>query len=174
MVTFLIIAFSLLVIISWILFAPLVICINSSKNLYYINLTGICKARFIIKEKTLYLKMKIFFISFMFEPLKFMDKKKIKVKKKKKKKQKKIFIKQIYLIIKFVLKIIKCFKIKKLNINIDTHNYYINSLLIPVTYIVNSPNVESSVNFNGINNVVIILESRTYKILMNLIKIFRK
>ena len=152
MITVLIILGSILLIISWLLFASMTIKVDTSSNIYYVKIPVIFKSQLIMDDQGRRLRISIFFIPFSVN----LDKKTVQkvsgegsvIDKARKKISLRMimsfrrFIKMISVSLDFAKGIIKTFRIKCLKINFDTGDYIFNSQLIPLLMLINHRNIE--------------------------------
>lgn len=145
------------------LFLPIIIFIDTTTNEYYLQLKGIFKIDFEKHDLEIFrLKIKILFFNFYFYPLKSKtfkkDKKAIKHKLEKPKK---------HLPLSKVLRVIKSFKVKTFLINIDTGNCILNAKLYPLFAFLNYSKGNYSINFQGQNQFILVLENKPINILIS-------
>ena len=67
-------------------------------------------------------------------------------------------------------KFIKCIRIKKLDANIDTGDYPLNALLIPVAQKINNHKINVLINFQDINSLSFVAETQLFRIIIFYIK----
>jgi len=167
--TWAIISGILLIILSWILFAPIFLYINTDEKKYSAGLKGFLNFNLIPDEEQIFfIRIKIVFYSFNFFPLRKKEKKPeadSKVKKPKKKK-KKTGLKTILLIKNIVWKTFKSFRLKKLYINLDTNDVMANAYLIPVFANLYRNNINLNVNYSGDFRMVINIENNIFRMLV--------
>ncbi len=152
----------LFLLIVYALLVPIDLYINTITNQYYLQIRGFAKAS-IEKDNVeiIRIKLRMFFMNFYLYPLKyrgFTEKKKIV---KNNKTNKKIDFKK-------GLQILKSFKIKRFNLEIDTGDYTLNAKLYPVFVFLNYNLGHFKVNFEDRNQLVLHLQNRP----INIIKLF--
>ena len=137
---------------------PIVLFIDTKTNQYYIQAKGLVKASIESHEEELIsIRLKLFFLTFYFYPLRDIvlgkNKKKVDKAKSKKKKNKGIEIGKF-------LRMIKSFKVKKFLFDIDTGDCILNSKLYPLLAILNYRAGGFTINFEGRNRVELHIYSR--------------
>lgn len=147
------------------LFIPILICIDTDRNLYYIQLKGLFKICLEVnKKKVLQIKLQTLFRDFYFYPL--------QQKKSKKKKSKKIKSKRKWDIsLTTVVRLLKSFKVKRFYIDIDTSNCITNAKLYPLFALLNYQYGGFNINFDGRAKLLLYLENRPIRILTSFINI---
>jgi len=154
-----------LVLIIQLLLIPIVLCVDTAKNQYYIQLQGLAKASLEAhEEEILRIKLNIFFTKYYFYPLRNLGSVKTKkIEEEKKKKGKKgIGIVQS-------IRILKAFKVKRLMVNIDTGSCISNAKLYPVFALLNYSVGTFSINFNNQNRMELRMLSRPIYIIKSFI-----
>ncbi len=167
-VVFLILFFALLV---SLLFIPVVLCIDTTKNQYFIQLRGLATVSVKQHEKeVLQIRLKVLLFNFYFYPLRktleqVQGKKKKVVKKevKKHKKRSKRFD------IRKMISILRTFKVKKVLINLDTGDDILNAKLYPLFGLLNHYVGTFHVNFEGRNQLVLQMQNRPIHIIKSFI-----
>ncbi len=149
---------------------PIQIVINTQKNEYYISLPGYFRVDLLFTRDYNYsIKLKILFFSFRIFPgkrrnsVRDVEEPRKNIQKTKRRKKQKITF-------SFIKKIIKCFKIKKLNADIDTGDYPLNAQLIPIAHAISQGNTNIDINFQNRNVLDICVNTRIYKITYTTIK----
>lgn len=148
----------LLLLVGWLLFAPITININTWKNDYYIRMWGLGAASLILVEDNPIIRMQVFFWRKDFYPLQTNRKPK---KPKKKRKTRKVQKKFEW---KFVLRMLKTFRVQQFRLELDTDDYVTNAYLYPLFYFASRPQRQLSVNFEGKTNLLIKIENRLSRI----------
>ncbi len=161
---------------TWLIVGPLILKINTSRNIYEIKLPGIFKGMIIPTDEFLVFKIWFAFIPITFDPLKQSIKKNKKPKKEKsvkkstkKKSRKKI---QVIQIRKLIVRIFNSFNIKKLDMNIDTGDFILNAKLVPVFSAIHSEKRMMTVNFQEVNHLELIITNRLFNFIKIAIKTF--
>ncbi|NAY91314.1 hypothetical protein GTQ34_05225 [Muricauda sp. JGD-17] len=155
----------ILLLIVGLLLIPFEIYINTNSNQYYAQLRGLAKASIEQdKEEVLRIRLKVPFKNFFFYPLRksSVSQQKKTVKKKVKKKRRKIGPRRI-------LSVLKSFKIKKMLVDIDTGNCITNAKLYPVFALLNHYFGRFQINFEGRNQMVLLLQNRPIYIIRSFI-----
>lgn len=151
---------------SWILFSPIQITLNSQKKIYQIHWYGIARARLLLLSKDFLIRVNVFFWEKDFSLLRPKKEKKKTTQKKTKKKRKFQSRKKT---LKKIIRILKSFKIKIFKIDLDTGDYIQNSYLYPVFYFLKNKKIDLSINYRGDVNIHLKIENRLYKILLSLL-----
>ncbi len=173
----LIICIIILSFLTWVLISPIRLYINTDTKKYFIELKGIFRVSLVPDKKEIFfLRFRLFFINFNFFPFRTKKKKEklVKHKKQRKKKRKKTGIKKIRLIIKYTWNVLKSFKLRRFNLNIDTDNVILNAFLIPVFIFINRKNIWLNVNYNGELSLILLVENRVINILLVMVRTFLK
>lgn len=154
---------------------PIILFIDTDKNLYYIQLQGLAKASLEKhEEELLRIKLNIFFSNFYFYPLKnigLANRKKIekKIEKEDEKKNRKKRRKGIG--IRKSLGILKSFKVKRFFIDIDTGDWVLNAKLYPFYALLNYNSLKFNINFKGRNRMELYMLSRPIYIIKSFINL---
>ncbi|UCD59717.1 MAG: hypothetical protein JSV59_07390 [Flavobacteriaceae bacterium] len=155
----------LLLFMLYLLFVPLDIVINVTKNQYFVRIWGLAKVALEGHEtEFIRLKLNTLFTRFYFYPL----------RKKKKEQKKKIGKKagkrrNIQSFMKYGLQILKSFKVKKLLVDIDTGDCIENAKLYPAFAFLNYHAGTFQVNFEGKVNMELHLQNRPINIIKSFI-----
>jgi len=152
--------FLLLIGVVYLLFIPIVICVNTRESLYYLDLKGLFKASLKKHPKDIIqIKFQLLFYHFYYYPLKM--------------RRAPVFKKKIenldFKSVKWVKGLIKSFKIKELQISIDTGDYILNAKLFPLVAILNTTYGDYDINFKGKNYLVFKVQSRPVHIITSFI-----
>ncbi|MGW9685773.1 hypothetical protein [Flagellimonas sp. 2504JD1-5] len=147
----------------YLLFAPLVLYMDTKENTYFVELKGLAKASFEPdKLELVKIKLRIAFINFDFYPLRTNRRSKKKaVGREKSKKAHKMSPRKI-------ARLLRSFSIKKLYLNVDTGDFVLNAKLFPLFNFLNHHVGRFNINFNGNNRMVLMASNRP----INIIKIF--
>lgn len=149
----------------WILLVPVIVYTDTTRNLYYMGLPGIVKAQLVPTEELFQIRGWIFFIPYRLNPFKQRKKKeKSKSDRKKKKKWPKLGN------IRMVPGALRAFRIKKLELDIDTDDFTRNAWLIPAFSMVNGKNIHMRVNFEGTASMVLDLRITLGLLLWSIIR----
>jgi len=147
---------------------PIVMVIDTRGNQYYIHLKGLAKANVVNDEKEIFkIKLKVLFFNFNFYPLN--KKTKVLYDNEKKKKPKKRYSKQVSF--KTGLRVLKSFKIKQFDMNLDTGDCICNAKLYPIFAFLNHYRGGFHINFQGRNHLILVLENRPIRIIKSFINI---
>lgn len=144
---------------------PILLFIDTTANLYYIELGGLGKLRLEVYEgEELKMKLRFLFFNFEFNPLEKMGRSAKKDTKASKGRRMNISFKT-------ALRILKSFTIKRIKINIDTGNYILNAHLFPL-FLILKPKVEGlSINFLDKNELLLVIENRPIYIIRSFINL---
>ena len=137
---------------------PIVLFIDTKTNQYYLQVKGLVKASIESHEEELIsIRLKVFFLSFYFYPLRNIglgnNKKILKSTENKKTTGKGIDLKK-------GLRMLKSFKVKRFLFDIDTGDCILNAKLYPLFAMLNYHVGGFSVNFEGRNRVELHIYSR--------------
>jgi len=164
MILLIIIAIFLIIIVS-LLFLPIVLVINTETNNYYIKLNGFFKA-WLQTGADFSLKMQILFFRTTLKP----EKMKRGINSHKPGSfLRKINKRSIRVSLRELLKLVK---IIKLDAAVDTGDYPVNALLIPVAQTLNNNTINIEINFQNVNHLDFIAETRIYKLIILYINLF--
>ncbi len=163
--TILLILFILTII--YLLWVPIVLCIDTTTNQYYIQLKGLAKAKIEShQDELLQVKLRVLFFTFQFYPLREIGR--TKKKKPSKRRRKKPSKRKDF---RTVLRLLTSFKVKKFFVNIDTGDCIVNAKLYPVAALVNYRIGNFRINFQGRNQLVLYLQNRPIDIIRSFINI---
>ncbi len=152
-----------LVLVIYLLFAPIILCIDTFSNQYYIKLKGFATVSLEQHEKEiLRLKFKILFFKFYVYPLKKTGSPKTKTIAKTTKKKRKTRIG-----FSKGLRLLKTFKIKRLAMDIDTGDYVTNAKLYPLFTFLNYKYGNFTINYEGRTQLVLHMQNRPIDIIKN-------
>ncbi len=158
--------------------APFYIFINTDKGLYHTGLARIFEIHFQPdSEKILIIFVRILFLKSTFYPfLKSNDKEQDwDVKTLKKAKKKFVRRSKIRMWFTIISTFIKRSKIKKLQLNIDTHDVQVNALLFPIFAVINRGQViQLDVNYSGNFSLIMDIRYNLYSALIGIFKYFYK
>jgi len=158
-----------LLLLSWLLFTPLFLYVNTKEKKYSVGLKGIINFRFLPDDHQLFkIRITIVFYPFNFYPLQ-QKKEKTKTDPKVKKPAKKkigLGYRAIWLFLKISRKTLRSFKLKKLYLNIDTDDAITNAYLIPVFANLHRKNIKLFVNYTGELKMIINVENNIFRMLV--------
>lgn len=147
MIWIILIAFLVLLLL-WILVIPVIFFLDTDRNRYHLTLPGIFRAVAVPADGLFHIRIWIFFIPFTFNPFRSKPEKKRKGGKKAKqalKKSPKGFRGKG----KLAVHVLRAFRLKRLELDIDTEDFMLNAWLIPAFSAVNSENIRMRANFTG-------------------------
>lgn len=158
----------LITLLTWLLLGPVILSLNTDQSLYKLKLPGVFSARVIPTDSFFYLRFRIFFIPFKFDPInrRKKSKKKEGTEEKKSKKSKKR---------RANLKSLKhapaAFQVRRLCVDLDTEDFIMNAWLIPLFSSLNEKkNLQLQVNFEGRLFLDLDLRTRMGSLLWILVK----
>ena len=154
-----IIILSVVVLLTGILLLPLEVAINTETDTYQVKLSGIFKAWIQIREG-FKATMKIFFFRIQLNTIQMKSSTKRKKKRNWPGKIRKIDVKGS------LNKVKKYIKIIRLEAAIDTGDYPVNALLIPVAQTLNNSIVHINVNFQNENRLNFLAKTRIFKLII--------
>jgi hypothetical protein len=152
-----------LLLIVWILLVPVILFINTEKNRYAATLRGVFHVAVIPSDGLFLIKGWILFIPFKFNPFRPRRKKSRRKPRSKKRKKKKGTLQKLSnnrRNLSMFRKLLGAFKIKKLQLNVDTEDFTLNAWLIPLFSYVNSEHVLMQVNYTGTAKLLLDLRIR--------------
>lgn len=136
----------------WLLLVPVILYTDTSRNKYFVTLPGIIRVRLVPSETLFDIRGWIFFVPFRFDPFRA-GKRKNKPGVKKKRRG-----------IPFKLSGMKhalcTVRVRKLDLDLDTEDYSLNTWLIPAFSLLNGGNIHMQVNFEGRAALVMDLRTR--------------
>ena len=164
----LILLLCILLLISWILFAPIIIRIDSNQGIFLFQWQSIGYAQIRIWSDQLLFQFRILFFRKEIDLLTYNFKKDKKPKKEKRKKtrQKRSDAARW---LKKIPRAIKSFKVKVFRLNLDTDNYIHNAYLWPVFYALKNDKRHLSINFDGEFEFQFLAKGQVFRILKSFI-----
>lgn len=141
----------------WILLVPVIIKLDTSRNLYRFMLPGIVSARVVPTTEFFLIRCWVLFIPFTIDPLRMRKRSKPKQEKVKRKKRNGPSGRRL---LKKFRNVTRAIRLRKFELDIDTDDFLLNAWLVPVFTGANSyRNVQMQVNFEG--NLFLLLDVRT-------------
>ena len=166
MTLFILITLFLLLLVA-LLLVPIIICIDTTSNQYYLQLQGLIKAHLENHDAEIFrIRINVLFMKFYIYPLK----KKSINKQKKDDKRHLTKLKKNMSFSRF-FKILRTFKIKQLFINMDTGNCILNAKLYPLFALLNYTAGNFHINFQGRNQFVLLVKNRPIDIIKSFINL---
>ena len=148
-----------------ILFMPITLCIDTDKELYYLRLKGLFKMSMEAdKMEVIRIRVHTVFKDFYYYPLRKKKSRKKKSKKIKLKRKKRFSMTKI-------LRVLKSFKLRKFNLDIDTSNCITNARLYPLFAFLNHKYGGFNINYEGRIKVLIYIENKPLRLLRSFINI---
>lgn len=155
----------LIILIICFLIIPVKFIINTVTGTYSISQPVFFRVRLIYdNEYFIKIKIRILFIWFNFHPLV------IRSKSQRNKVKDKTTTKKKSMSTNIIWDILKEFKLKRLNANIDTGDFPLNAQLLPIAQQFNGKNTSVNVNFNNNNTLNLLITFQLYKIVTATIK----
>lgn len=166
------ILFLLVFFLFWVLFIPIKIVINTDKEQFYIQQSGTFKFSFKLDEiELVFMRIRIFFISFNLYPIRsILNESKPSNKKKKKKKRQNLSIRTIHLLFKIIKSNLSTYKMKKLILNIDTGSVVTNAWLFPIGEVISGKEIRLSINNSNDFRLLVLIENTLYMMVVATIK----
>jgi hypothetical protein len=133
----------LLLFLFWLLLVPVIIYTHTGRNRYLVTLPGIFRAAIIPDKGLFYIRAWVFFIPFKIRPFEGRKEKRRSKPMRKKKKR------WSFGNIRMMKGVLRAFRIRRLEADIDTDDFTLNAWLVPVFSMVNGENIMLRVNFQG-------------------------
>ncbi|MFH0757042.1 MAG: hypothetical protein V2B15_07130 [Bacteroidota bacterium] len=160
---YLIIFISVLVLtLLWILLGPVIIYMDTRENRYQLGLPGIIKAAVVPAEEIFYIRGRLFFFPFHLHPFRPKRKKSRNTEGVEKKKRSRGKRRPFKLSggMKPGKHILAAFRVRKLDLDVDTDDFMLNAWLVPAFTAVNSERVHMQVNFEGKASLMLDVRTR--------------
>ena len=169
----------LLLLISWLLWARLVVCVNSYQRRYFVSFGGLITVKPVSNDQEFLLEVKLPFYRFQVDPFeKRSEKSKAKKKDKPATKKKSPREKGRQLNFAFYLKAgidaLKTFTVKRLKLDVDTGDFVLNAKLTPVVVLLSRGPAEVQVNYMGRTDIWIEIEHQLVRLVPLVIRFVRK
>lgn len=162
---FFIIATGLLLLLVSLLLVPIIVYVDTASNQYYVQLQGLIKMNLEKDDVEIFrIRLHFLFMKFYIYPLK-----KKRLNKQKKDKEKYLTKPKKHLSFTRIFKILKTFKTKEFYLNIDTGNCILNAKLYPLFALLNYNTGNFHINFQGRNQLVLIIKNRPIDIIKSII-----
>lgn len=152
----------ILALLLWILFAPIIIYMNTERHVYFFHMVGFLKVQPLWNDGGLRLGISLPVHRFEIDLLKKRKKKK-KAKPKEREKSKKGW-KAVKPTKDRILAVIKSFKIKQFKLSLDTGDYVTNALLVPAFYAANAKGIQATINFQGESHILLEISNTVWTI----------
>lgn len=147
----------------WLLFAPMVLKIDTQQQLYYVRWVGIGSCRVKVMQDDLVLTLQLLFWKKEMDPIEVLvQQQKAQSSKKKKKKRSSRSIKKWK---RLGLRLMKSFTVKQFRLRLDTDDYVLNSYLFPVSRFLNFGPHQVSINYLGESSLQLQIENRLIRLL---------
>jgi hypothetical protein len=160
MIWIFIIVFLFLTLLAWVLFGPIIIFINTGTSRYHLALPGVFKIAVVPSDGLFHIRGRAFFIPWRYNPFKpKKEKEDGKPGKKTKQPKKRGGLKIRSGSLRMAGDLLRSFRIRKLDLDLDTDDVILNAWLVPAFSMVNSENIRMRVNFEG--NASLLLDLRT-------------
>lgn len=150
----------------YLLWMPIIICIDTTRSQYYINLKGIGKLEFLEDRDWIFgIRFRLFGLSKTIRPLKPSKKVDKKGTEHKKPIARKLLPSKLKVKPGKILNLLKSFRLTRFALAIDTSNCITNAKLYPYAAFVNHHFGPCQVNFTGRNLLVLKIENRPIRLL---------
>ncbi len=157
MIWYILIAF-FAVMLLWILLGPVILTVDTSRNLYRFLLPGIVSANVTPKAGFFQIRCWVLFIPFTIDPMKMG--KRSKPKQEQVKKKKRSSRSSGWKLLKKFRNVTRAIRLRRLELDVDTDDFPLNAWLVPAFTAANSyRNIQLQVNFEG--NFFLRLDVRT-------------
>jgi hypothetical protein len=153
-------------VILYILVVPVILKIDTYENNYFFRMPGIFGLKLKKKEGIWKAGLSVLFFRIKFPFFKKGRDQSRKIDRTLVKKKRAVKTRRI----KLLYKIVRTFQIKRLLCEIDSGDFPLNAKLIPLAHALSSQNISFSVNFSNSNNLYLIVYTRLYKIIYQIIK----
>lgn len=141
----------------WILLVPVIILVHTRTGRYSLTLPGLFTAKVVTGEDLFLFKGWILFVPYRFNP--FMQRKKKRRKKKDPAKKRRKF-RMPSGGLSLAGDALRCVRIRKLELDIDTGDFPLNAWLVPVFSLAEGSNRHLRVNFNGDTSLLLDIRIR--------------
>jgi hypothetical protein len=169
-----------LLIFLWVLWARIVVCVNSYQQQYYFSLGGLIKVQPFYRGQEFYLGINLPFYSVQVNPL---ENKSTKSKTKKVKSAKPAVKKKsrsgngrklhFTFYLNMVRDVLKTFTVRKLKLDVDTGDFVLNAQLTPVVMLLNQGPAQIQVNYLGRTNLWIEVENQLIRLVPLIFRLIR-
>ncbi len=149
----------------WILFAPLIIRVDSDNQRYSLSLPGIFKAIVVPDDTLFHIRLWVLFIPFRMDPLGKTMRRVEGPGRRDQKKGRRNISKLMRARIIALKEVTRSFKLKKLSLNLDTDDFILNSHLVPVFTTINYRDVNLTINYEGEISLFMVLTNRIASLL---------
>ncbi len=160
-----------LLLLSFLLFAPLQLEINSLGKYCQINWGKLVKAKLLFLTDDILLQLQLTFYKKELYPLKYLFQKKEQKEEPKPKAKKQKKPTDFQRNFRFAKKILRSFKVRKCRLNFDTDDYILNAYLYPIFYFLNKGNRQFSINYEGNFDCHLLVENRGIWVIYSLLKV---
>ena len=148
----------LLLIVSFLLFAPLRLCLNSRQQRYQISWAPLAVAQVIPAEDDLWIRVRILFWQRQCTGKERPKQKKAPAPKPEKKAKTSFSWKTIK-------RLLASFRIHRFRIDLDTGDYLVNSWLFPLLYFIQTPRYGIRINYLGRTDIDLEIENSGFRLL---------
>lgn len=164
MIVLLVLVSLLVILLLWVVFAPINLYVNTWEQLAYAELFGIARFRFTWSDDRPLLRFRIFFFEFTPKA----SAKKPKPKKARVRKRSPISPEQLW---RSGIALLNTFRVKRMIVRLDTGNYPVNAFLIPLFVAANTyPPADCSINFSGESGLECHIQNRISRMLPVILK----
>ncbi len=157
-----------ILLVAFLLWAPIIIRIDTGTNDYQVQWRGLAKARIEGDEKEfIRIRLDFLFLKFKLYPLRWRrtpgKKKELSATRTKRKFSTKNG--------RIVLRVLRSFEIKRFLLHLDTGDCILNAKLYPVFFFMNRFNGDFAINFNNENRLALQIQNRPIHILKSIINL---
>jgi hypothetical protein len=155
----------------YLLFAPILIVVDTNGNRYYLEYKGLLKASLLgDEEEVIKVRFRIIFFSFDWYPLKERRQKQIEEKASPAKKPV-ISKKKPTMKMKTIKKLMKSFRVKKFRLDLDTGDCVTNASLFPLFCMLNRFRNGFHLNYVGQNALLLHIENKPIRLIKSFINL---
>ena len=147
----------------WLLFAPMVLKIDTQRQLYYIRWLGIGSCQLKVLPDGLVLTLQFWFWKKEIHPLEVLVKQ--QKSQSPKKKNKKRSSRSLWEWKRLGTRLLKSFTVKQFRLRLDTDDYILNSYLFPVIHLLNFEARQVSINYLGESSLQLQIENILIRLL---------
>jgi hypothetical protein len=165
----------LLILLGWVLLAPVYLMISTAEKRYEAGLKGLFRLNLVaVPDGLAEIHIRVFFLKFQYPLFLFKEKKRRKKGDDQpgKKQEKRFSVTRILFVFRIFRKVFRSFRLKKLYLNIDTGDVIRNARLYPVFAMNWKQKIRLSVNFERQNELVFHIENSVISILIQIIKTY--
>lgn len=151
----------ILLIILWIIFAPMILSVNTDTGDYSLRIPGIFKVRLITDEDLFYIRARMFFIPFRIDPFRIVQPQ-IKIKQEVERQAGQVILSYR---LRALRELLSSFRLKYLYLDIDTNDVFLNAYLYPVFLFLRSDRIQCATNYLERTRVILDMRNRLASLL---------